>query len=169
MAEVKVRHEMSCDPETYWNKCVFDDEYNRRLYLEVLKFPNWKVVDQKDDGKTLTRRVQVDPPAGNIPAAVKKVIGDSLSYTEEGAFDRASGRYTFKATPSAMGDKAKITGEMTCEKLGDKKMARIAKIKVEVKVFMVGSLIEDRILADLKASYARAAEFTNTYVKEKGY
>ena len=36
MADLEIRHLMDCDTETYW-KCVFDDEYNRRLY-ETLKF-----------------------------------------------------------------------------------------------------------------------------------
>jgi len=38
-----------------------------------------------------------------------------------------------------------------------------------VKVFMVGSLIEDQILNSLRASYDHAAKFTNEYVKAKGY
>src|SRR5579859_6537144 len=103
MADLTLRHEMNCDEDTYWEKCVFDAEYNRELYLDSLKFPGWKLLEQKDDGKTITRRVHVDPPVGNLPGPVKKVIGDSLSYLEEGTFDRASKRYTFKVTPSTLG------------------------------------------------------------------
>jgi hypothetical protein len=38
-----------------------------------------------------------------------------------------------------------------------------------VKVFLVGRLIEDQILTSLRTSYDRATEFTNRFVKEKGY
>ena len=30
MPEVTLRHEMDCTEDTYWNKCIFDEEYNRR-------------------------------------------------------------------------------------------------------------------------------------------
>jgi Protein of unknown function (DUF2505) len=48
-------------------------------------------------------------------------------------------------------------------------VTRITEIHVDVKIFMIGGLVEDRIVADIKDSYAKAAEFTNAWVKEKGY
>jgi hypothetical protein len=169
MPNIQLRHEMLCDEDTYWHKCVFNEEYDRRLFLEALKFKGHEVKEQKDDGKTITRRVHVDPPVGNLPGPVKKAIGESLSYDEEGVFDHATKRYTFKIKPSAFGDKSKIAGVMYCEKKGDKKISRVVDMTVEVKVFVVGKLIEDKIVEDLKASYAKAADFTNEFVKEKGY
>ena len=60
---------------------------------------------------------------------------------------------------------------MWSEKLGDangKRIVRITKINVEVKVFMVGGLVEDRIIADLRSSYDKGTVFTNQYIKENG-
>lgn len=168
MPEITLRHEIDTDEETYWSKCVFDAEFNRKLYIEGLKFPVWKLLDSKDDDAKLWRRVQVDPPMGNMPGPVKKVIGDRLSYVEEGTFDKKAKRYRFAVTPSTLADKTKVAGEMWAEKLGDKKIARIAKISVEVKVFMVGGLVEDRIIGDLRSSYEKGASFTNQYIKENG-
>ena len=165
MSETTIRDEFDCTVETYWEKCHFDPEYNRRLYLEHLKFPGWKLLETKTEGGKVSRRVHLDPPVGNLPGPVKKVLGDSFSYTESGTYDPATGRYTFTIAPSTMGDKTKVSGELWCEKIGDKKIARHAKISVEVKVFMVGSLVEDKVMGDLKASYANAAPFTNAFVK----
>jgi hypothetical protein len=169
MQEITLRHEMSCDEETYWHKCVFDAEYNERLYLKELKFPQYELEQYEDDGTIIRRRVKVAPQLPPMPAPVKKVIGEGLAYTEVGSFDRKTNRYSFTATPNALGDKATTKGEMRVEVLGEKKIARVAKISVDVKVFMVGGLIEDQILNSLRSSYERAASFTNDYVKEKGY
>ncbi len=169
MGNVVLRHEMNCDEETYWEKCVLNAEYNRRLFLEELKFLKYELVEQTDAGDTVTRRVKAEPEAGNMPGPMKKAIGDSLGYVEEGTYDRKKKLYTFRTIPAAFPDKVKIGGTMRCERLSEKKIARITDVKVEVKIFMIGGMIEDRITADLKRSYSKAAEFTNTWVREKGY
>jgi hypothetical protein len=168
MPEITLRHEFDCDEDTYWEKVTFDPEFNKRLYLEVLKFPSYELVEQKEDDAKLTRRVRIDPPLGNLPGPVKKAIGDKFSYVEEGAFDKKTKRYSFKVTPSTMADKTKNFGELYVEKLGDKKIVRIAKITVEVKVFMIGGMVEEKISSDLRHSYEEAAKFTRTFLKEKG-
>jgi hypothetical protein len=168
MPEVTMRHEIDTDEDTYWAKCVFDADFNKKMYLDALKFPQWKLLDSKDDDAKIWRKVQVDPPTGDMPGAVKKVIGDRLSYVEEGTFDKKTKRYAFKVTPSTLAEKTKVAGEMWVEKLGDKKIVRHTKISVEVKVFMVGGLVEDRIIADLRSSYDKGLTFTNQYIKENG-
>lgn len=168
MTEVRLRHEIETDEDTYWEKCVFNDEYNQKLFLEYLKFPGYRILEVKDDGKKITKKAVTDPPLGVMPGPVKKVIGDRLSYTEEGTFDRATKRYEFKVTPSSMPDKTTVTGVLRTEKLGDKRVLRIVEVSVEVKVFAIGGMIEERIAGDLRKSYEASAVFTNEWVKEKG-
>ena len=168
MPEITLRHEIDTDEDTYWSKIVFDAPFNEKMYMGGLGFPQWKLLDSKDDDAKLWRRVQVDPPVGDVPAAVKKVIGDRLSYVEEGTFDKRTKRYSFKVTPSTMAEKTKVAGEMWVEKLGDKKIARLTRISVEVKIFVVGGLVEDRILGDLRSSYDKGTTFTNEFIEENG-
>lgn len=165
MAETTIVDEFECTEETYWEKCHFDPEYNRRLYLEHLKFPGWKLLETKTEGDKTSRKVVLDPPVGALPGPVKKLMGDSFSYTEQGTYDKKTGRYTFTITPSTMADKTKVNGEIWCEKTGDKKIKRYAKIKVDVSVFMVGKMVEEKVMGDLKVSYETAAPFTNGFVK----
>ena len=169
MAEINVRHEIDCSEETYWDKCFFDAEYNRRMFLDLLKFPGFTVLEQKDEGDKRSKKVKIDPPLSGMPGPVKKAIGDKFSYVEEGTYDAKTHRYTFKVTPSMMADKTTVVGELYTEKLGDHRIARFAKVKVEVKVFMLGSMVEEKILGDMKHSYEAAASFTNDFVKEKGW
>ncbi len=168
MPEVTLRHEFDCDEETYWDKTMFDLAFNERLYRDVLKFPGYEVLSLVDDADAKTRRVRIDPPLGHMPAPVKKAIGDRFSYVEEGRFDKKTRRYAFKIVPSSMGDKARTYGEIFCEKLGDKRVARVARVTVEVKVFMVGGMVEDKILGDVRHSYEEAARFTRLYLAEQG-
>lgn len=163
MPDVTLRHEVNTDEETYWSKVVFDEAFNRALYVDYLGI-GWKLLEQKEDDAKIVRRVHVEPPVGNLPGPVKKVVGDKLAYTEEGTFDKKSKRYTFKVTPSTMAEKSKIHGELFVEKLGDKKIARIAKMHVEVKVMLVGGLVEERIVSDLRSSYDKGATFTNDWI-----
>ncbi len=170
MPEITLRHEIDTDEDTYWEKFVFDPDFNRKLYVEALQFPVWKLLDSKEDESKITRRVQVDPPTSNMPGALKKLIGDRLSYVEEGTFDKKTRRYTFKVLPSTLADKTKVQGEMWVEKLPDagsqKRIARVTKVSVEVKVFMVGGMVEERILSDLRSSYDKGTSFTNKTIKE---
>ena len=79
MPSVTLRHEIETDEDTYWAKIVFDEAFNKKMYEGHLKIPSWKLLEMKDDDAKLTRRVQVEPDAGNLPGPVKKVIGDRLS------------------------------------------------------------------------------------------
>ena len=167
MSEQESRHVLACDTETYF-KCVFDEDYNRRLYLDVLKFRELKLLSQEDTGDTITRKVYLNPPKMDLPGPIAKVVGD-LSWVEEGTYDKKTQRYRFKITPGSMPERSKIEGQVWCEDRGPKKIERVAKTVVDVKAFVVGGLIEKRILDDMKKSYDAAAEFTDAFVKDKGW
>jgi hypothetical protein len=168
MADITMRHEVNTDEDTYWPKVVFSEAFNKAMYEEHLKFPAWTLLDFKDDDQKTYRKVRVEPKVGDLPGPVKKVLGDKISYVEEGTFDKKTKRYTFKVVPSALPDKTKVNGEMWCEKKGDKKITRICKISVEVKVMVVGGMVEKRILSDLETSYDAGSTFTNDYIAKHG-
>lgn len=168
MPEVTLRHEIDTDEDTFWTKIVFDEKFNKELYEGAMKFPRWNLASSKEDDAKIVRRVEVDPPTMDLPAALKKVIGDKLAYVEEGTFDKKTKKYTFKVTPSTMAEKTKINGELWVEKVADKKIRRMCRISVEVKVFMVGGMVEERILSDLRSSYDNSTAFTNKFIKDHG-
>ncbi len=168
MAEITLRHEIDTDEDTYWEKCVLSDAFNKEMYEKHLRFPGWTVLDKKEDDAKIVRKVKVEPRVGDLPGPVKKVIGDKISYVEEGTFDRKAKRYTFHVTPSALPEKTKINGELWCEKKGDKKITRVCRMSVEVKVMIVGGMVEQRILSDLRTSYDEGTSFTNEFIAKHG-
>jgi hypothetical protein len=167
--QLELRHELACSGTTYFEKCILVEEFSRRLYADVLGFPKFELLEQKEDGDRVHRKVRIEPPLTGLAGPVKKVIGDRMSYVEEGTYDRKTGKYTFKVTPSTMPEKVKTVGEIWCEDKGENRCVRVAKITVEVKVMLVGAMIEEKIASDLRKSYDAAAAFTDAYVREKGH
>ncbi len=169
MRQVNFEHVFECDADTYWDKIFFDEEFNRKFFLEGIKFHHWhqRIVEQND--KIIKRVVEVQPPIGDMPGPVKKIIGDRLAYNETGVFDRQTRRYHFDIEPSTATDKTTIRGDLWLVGAGDKRVKRMAKVEVDVRIMMVGKIVEERIVSDLTASYSKAAEFTNAWVKQKGW
>src|SRR5256885_2333911 len=167
MPSTRIAHEFDCSEETLWKILFFDPEFNRRLYGETLKFPVWKVLEEKVTDDAVERRIEVQPFVENVPAPIKKVLGDRFGYIEQGTLDRKRNRYRFRIIPSSMADKTHISGEMHTERLGDRRVLRVVEFEIEVKVFMVGKLVEQRTIDDTRASYEKMAAFLRQYLKEK--
>lgn len=169
MAEVVLRHEIFCTEEDYWNKCVWTREFNEGLYVKTLGFPRYEVQGETDGADARTRRTFIEPPVGALPGPLKKAIGDKLSYVEEAAFSKTKRIYEFKVIPSAFPEKTKVWGNLFCEKWNGKSFTRVSKINVEVKVFGIGGLVEDRIMDDLRRSYDAGEKFTNDFATAGGF
>jgi uncharacterized protein DUF2505 len=168
MPSTRIAHEFDCSEDTFWKIMFFDPEFNRRLYLETLRFPVWKVLEEKVTDDAVERRIEVQPLVENMPGPIKKVVGDRFGYIEEGTLDRKQKRYRFRIIPSSMADKTHISGQMRTERLGDKRVRRVVELEIEVKVFMIGKLVEQKTIDDTRASYEKMAGFLREYLKEKG-
>jgi hypothetical protein len=166
MTETRIVNELECSEATFWDVLFFDAEFNRRLFLEELKFESWKVVSERESDDVVERELEVCPNVGEIPGPLKAVVGDGLSYREQGTFDRKRRRYVVKAKSPKMGDRVLVEGEMYTEPLGENRCRRIFAVKATARIFGVGGLLEKRILADLEKSYAQSAAFIGRYVRE---
>lgn len=163
-----VRHTFQTDIDTYWSKIFFDREYNEKLFRGALGFPVYDVLELTEpaDGAR-TRRVKIEPKA-DAPAVVKKLIGDSIAYVEEGRFDPTARKWSYKITTTKLSDKISISGTFWAEPRGEHVIERICVVDCSVKVFGVGGAIETFLEKSTRDSYEKAAEFTNRYIAEKG-
>jgi hypothetical protein len=168
MPSFHLEHDFDCSEDTYWERVFFDEDYNRRLFHEELRFPVWTVVDQKDEGSRVIRNLRAQPPIEDLPGPLKAVVGDGAGYEERGVYDRGTRRYEAKVTPNRMADRVTVTLTMTTQKLGDNRCRRVVDGSVSAKIFMVGALLEQKMIADLKRSYDKSAVFTNRFLGEKG-
>lgn len=167
MAQVTLKNTLDCSPEAYFEGCLFDEDYTKRLFLDVLKFPGVEILELKKEGDQWRRRIKVMPPMTGLPGPMKKLAGDSMSYIEEGTYDVKQKRYTYHVVPSTAAEKTKTAGEATCEVSGGK-TTLITKFSIDVKVMLVGGMIEEKILGDLRASLDQAAPFIASFTAEKG-
>jgi hypothetical protein len=168
MAEIRVEHVFKCSEETFWTKVFFDAEYNRRLFQEILKFPVWRVAKSEMRGDEVFQTIVASPPVGDLPGALKAIVGDNAGYEERGVFNKKTHRYRVQVVPNRMSDKIQVDVEMWTEAMGDAQCKRFARATATAKIFGVGGLLEKKLLSDLERSYEKSATFTNTFVAEKG-
>jgi hypothetical protein len=167
MITTRIQHDFDCSEATLFEICFFDDEFNRRLYLEKLKFPVWRVIEHRLTDDKLERVVEVQPLVENVPAALRKLLGDRFGYREEGTLDRRALRYQFRVVPAAMADRTTITGVMYAEKQGDNRVRRVVEFTIDVRVFAVGKMVEQKTIDDTRQSYDKMAVFLQSYLRER--
>lgn len=169
MAQLRIEHTFNCSADTFWEKIFFDSEYNERLFKDVLRFPEWKVVKNEDRGPTVERVVEVTPRIGELPAPLKKAIGDGVRYREEGSYDKAARRYRMNVVPNKLSDKMVVRCELWLEPAATPNQCRrLFTCQVEAKIFGVGGILEKRLIEDMEKSQNISAEFTNRFIAEKG-
>jgi hypothetical protein len=164
MNRFTMTHEINCNVETFW-KVFFDATFNQKLYLEGLKFPDFRILDQKETDTQITRRATGKPKL-NMPGPIMKVLGDSFGYTEDGTFDKASKIWRWKMTPTTLADKLKQEGSMRLEPVGDSKVRRIAELSIEAKIFALGGLMESSGEKQLREGWDESAVFMNRWVAQ---
>lgn len=164
---VRIEHTFECSEKAFW-ETFQDAEYNRQMFCERMKFPRWEITSLEKEGSIVRRVVEVEPYVGELPGAIRKVIGDNIRYREEGTLDLVKKRYELEVTPTRLTDKILTTGIQFTESLGEHRCRRIFEAEVRVKIFGVGSMIERQIAGDIRKSYEVGAQFTAQYLLEHG-
>jgi hypothetical protein len=167
MTEVNVIDEINCGASTYWNEIFLDEEFNRKLYLEKLGFNEYRVKSQEDSGDSVRRVLIAVPPMGDVPGALRKLLGDSVSYEERGTLSKGAGRYEFSVVPGVLADKVTITGSLHLEPLGEERSRRVFRATINAKIFGLGGVLERKIATDLERSQHAGGRFTNAYLERR--
>lgn len=167
MAEVRLEHVHNCCVDTFW-KVFFDVDYQAALFRDGLRFPLFEQLSFEETDKQIRRVIRVKPRVVGVPAPVKKLIGDGVSYEEHGVFDKTSRNFKYRIQTSRLVDKMKLEGVMYALPAGEGKSKRVFELTVVAKVFGVGGVIEKQIISDTTRDYATGAQFTNKYLATKG-
>jgi hypothetical protein len=141
-------------PEKYW-RVVFDQEYLRKLYLEVLGFKDFAVLEISET----VRKVRVVPKV-NMPGPIAKLIGDRFTYEEHGT--REANLWTWRMlAPGGQGTPNIVStrGTNRIEAIDGQSIRRSDEIIVEGKVFGLGGLIEKSVEKEIHASSAKEYAF----------
>ena len=168
MKDLNFDHIFECGIDTYWNDMFFDEGFNLWVFKEKLGFSEWKDTVTKNTDAVLERTVEVRPPVGDVPAAVRKVLGDNFGYKEHGKFDRKTKRYHVDVETNAAKDKTHVQGDIWLERIDDKRSRRKTVFTIEVKIMLVGRVVEDLIARDMTRSFDQGAAYTNEWIRTKG-
>lgn len=161
---VRIEHDFDCSEEAFWDTFL-NTEYNKEMFCRRMKFPRWDLLTFELNDKEMRRVVEVEPYVAELPGPIKKVIGESIRYREEGQLDRKAGSYTFRIVPSKLAEKILVSGKQFTKSLGESRCRRIFEAHVEIKIFAIGSMIEKNVISDMRKSYDIGAAFTQDYMR----
>lgn len=156
----------ACDPETFWEHAFFSLEYNRKLFLERLKFESWEEVERTPTEDGFRRIIEATPRVGDLPGPIKAALKNGAGYREEGEFFRSQSRYVIRVLPNSLRDRLVVGGEITVQPEPAGGCRRINVTHAEAKVFGIGGLLENRILDDVERSTRKSGEFTEQWLRD---
>lgn len=154
--KITISHEFDQSADDFF-RYFFDEAEMSKMYRDFMGFPEFAIT-QREEGRILRRTISAIPKM-EMPGAVAKLLGSNFRYVEEGTFDRDTKIFTWKTTPSMLGDKIKNEGTMRVEVLGPKRIRRVAEVVLEVKVFGVGGMLESTLEKTIRDSWDRASEY----------
>jgi hypothetical protein len=163
---MQIRDAFDISVERFWESVFFDEEYNRRLYLDALGFTGFELRENaRTDGGW--RRVLWAEPGAEAPAPVRKVAG-SIGYTETGRYDPADGVYRFQMRTDRASERIDMRGRIWAEARSDATCERVVELEVAVDIPVIGGSVERFIERTNRESYRKAAAFTERFIDEKG-
>jgi len=162
-----IKHTIDTDVDTFW-KLFFDAEFNRSLFVDGLHFTVYQVLEDVREPSGAGRRRLECSPKVDLPAPARKIFGESVGYTEIGRYDPTQRKYFAEVVPKVAAEKLKTTSETWVEQRGDKRCERVVQVDTTVKIFGLGGLLEGFIEQQTRDQYAKAAEFTNRWIRDKG-
>lgn len=164
MIEFTLRHPLNCTPQRHW-ELFFDPEWTRTLIIDGLGFSTCDVRPVREQGDERHREMTVTPKL-DVPAAVAKLLGPKLGYTERGTFHVAKERWTYQLVLNVLSEKIRMGGEVTVEPLGNDRCTRISKMWVEVKIFGVGGMVEKAAEKNMRDGWDRSAHWINGWLAD---
>jgi hypothetical protein len=163
MPTVHIEHVYHCSEQRFW-QLFFDEQFNQQLFRNGLGFPHYEQLSFEETPDEIRRVTSVMPRVGQLPSALKKVIGEGIGYREHGVFNKRRQRFAIRVVSNKMPDRLTVEGVLFTQPLSESSCRRLFDGTVEARIFGVAGLLEKRLIADLQASYADSADFTNRYL-----
>lgn len=163
MLTFTLEHEIDCSEERFW-KLFLDPAFTRDMIVEGLDFARCEVGPLEGED-TKTRPMAVTPKLV-LPAAVAKILGPKLGYTEAGVFHTKEQRWRYDLKLSVLSDRIKIGGDATTEPKGEDRCVRVSTHQVEIKIFGVGSLAERAARSNIVDGWDKSAVWMNRWLAE---
>ena len=159
--EFTLDHPMHCSSERFW-EVFFDPETTRELIVDGLGFGSCDVgpLTEKDGVRSRSMRVI---PKLDIPAAVAKLLGPKLGYTENGRLDTKTMKWSYEIVLTVLSDRIKLGGRVHLVPDGER-CRRISELWCEVKILGLGGLVERAAEKNMRDGWNRSAVWLNDWL-----
>ena len=147
MIPVRLEHTFRGTRDQFW-QVIFHPEYPAALQ-KVVGVKEFELVELEDHGDRITRIVRSEPER-DLPAAIRKITGANLSYTEYATLHKAEHRHEFKVVLNKMPKRADIHGQYILEEPEPGRLLRHCQAEVSVGIPLLGKKIEKTIVADME-------------------
>lgn len=156
---------IGCTVSDYW-KYALTDHYNHCLYVDTLKYRDYKLLHTEDTGDRVCRRIQYapPPPAGPLRRLSGRFRASLL--TETLVFDRATGSATIDYVPSAFSERAHIHAAVSCTPV-EAGMERVSECKLSLDLPLIRGLAERTLASFLEEQFGIHAKFSEDYVRQR--
>jgi hypothetical protein len=151
-------HPMPFRAEHFWS-IIHAPEYEA-VVARALGLAEYREAERREEPTAIYRRIEARPRA--LPESFKKLLEriagvGSASYVEEQWRSRDAMAVRWRAVPSVLGDRVRVAGVVRIEPIDDGTCLRILEGEVEVRVPVLGAILERAVVSAVIEAYARSA------------
>jgi hypothetical protein len=162
MMRVTVVRELPCSADAFWTQFL-DSAFILRAF-EAMGFPKYEILEVREEAGRVLRKSQGYPPI-DAPQVVRKIIGPSFAYVEDGQFDRGTKTWTWTVTPSVLADRSKIAGSLRVDELGPDRCRMNVDTTIDVKMLGVGGVLESTAHKSTESNWIKFADCCQAWIR----
>ena len=159
-----VSYRFALDPLTYMREVYLNPDFVRALYLEGLGFEDAEVLEQSERNGEIRRRLRVRPKM-NAPSVIRKVLGATQEYVEDGRLDASGLVWSYTVTPATMAKKMSIGGDQRVSASADGCTATF-NAYFRAKIIGVGGAIEKFMVSQFRDNLEAQNTFTKRWIAQ---
>jgi len=162
--KIDARHTFPCAPERLW-EIYWDPAFEDRLRQGSTV--QREVLEHRDEGDVIYRRVR-NTPQRELPAAAAAIVGaKKLVYEQETRWDKKRGLVQWQVVPSVLPGKLDAKGQLRVEPAPGG-CVMVIDGNIDVHVRFVGGQIEKAVVAEVEKSYDRLAAEIRRWIADHG-
>ena len=161
--QLTLKHDLAIGEALFWQWFV-DAEFNRKMYLEHLRFPRFELVslERRPDG-TWQRHLRAQPNVA-LPAPLRGLLGGSTGYEEHAEIDCAGRRFRARFVPAAAPERVRAEARIWTVAHAPDAIARHVQLEVEVSAPLFARMLERFILDRTAETFEASA----VYIARRG-
>ena len=148
----------------FWQRLYMNPDFLEGMHLEGMQCEEFRIERMEGSVKDGFSLCLFSRPKLEIPKALRKVIGDSVTYREHSSYDPRQNEYHFRLETSVLSEDIDILGSIRIEKVAEDKVRRTIDIEIAARIFGVGKILERFIAQSSRNNIEQASRFTTQWL-----